>query len=637
MHNSVNSPTPNLDAGILSVEQSNNEFSLISLNQLLEEPITFEYDNNVNELMTSNVHTIEKSLSVSIQYSDDNTLKDKTWVPENVLDNICNQSLAISGVSEIREITDITNPFNILDNNPAALIVNNDTPQKKSKKRCRNTSMWKKEVKKTKRNLGESYKTVKGKEIPARKLLEPCDQKCRIKCTEKINLEQREKIFSQYWALADINRQRDFINSHIIMESIQPKYQYKKLNSTRSNNLLYYFTTEKHTSKIRVCKKFFKATLNINDTNIATARRKVNESGSTEKDKRGKHNIENRKTISEEDKMVVRNHINSYPRIESHYLRSQTQREFIDGSLTLSEMYRMYIVFCRNDKNITPVKKHLYEHIFNYEFNIGFFSPKKDQCCTCEEYKNTIIKTAELEEKFEKHIKNKEDARNEIVKDTDYIKANNNSGLYFYDLQAVLPTPSGEVSSFYYKRRLATYNFTIFESNSNEGPCFIWNESIGNRGAIEIGSCILKFIEKLIASNERTELTFYSDNCNGQNKNRYIYSVYMYVVMFLNISEITHKFLTTGHTQMPVDSMHSRIENQKKRALKSGPVYIPAQWVSIIKLAKKNEKPYTTTEIDTKDFLDLTRLCNDMGNNYSINENGEKILMGDIVAVHFKK
>lgn len=53
----------------------------------------------------------------------------------------------------------------------------------------------------------------------------------------------------------------------------------------------------------------------------------------------------------------------------------------------------MYILFCRNYKNITPVKKHSYEHIYNYEFNIDFFSLKKDQCCTCEEYKNITIKT----------------------------------------------------------------------------------------------------------------------------------------------------------------------------------------------------------------------------------------------------
>lgn len=577
--NIVNNPTTNHNVDINNVDQnSTDKYSIINLQQLLEGSLTFEYNNDDDRFVMDNIFPTVPSINVPIEDND------TTLVHENDPDYISNQSLFISGINKIQKIPTITNTFAILDNNPAAIAVNNDTPLKKSKKRRRNTNMWKREVKKVKRNLGEAYKTVKGVEKPARKLLEPCDQKCRIKCTDKINEEHREKFFSEYWALGDINRQRNFINCHA--ETVEPKYQYKKINSTRSNNLQYFFNVlGKNTSKIRVCKKFFKSTLNINDTNITTARKKINELGSTEKDKRGKH-VENKKAVSEEDKIVVRNHINSYPRIESHYLRSQTKREFIDGSLTLSEMYSMYLEFCGNE-NIKPVKKHLYEYIFNYEFNIGFFSPKRDQCCI--EYKNTITKSLELEEKFEKHIKNKEDARNEIVNDTNFIKTSNNHGLYFYDLQAVLPTPSGDVSSFYYKRRLATYNFTIFNSKNNEGHCFIWNESVGNRGAIEIGSCILKFIEKFIP-NEKTGLTFYSDNCNGQNKNRYIYSVYMYIVMFLNISEITHKFLTTGHTQMPVDSMHSRIENQKKRALKSGPVYIPAQWVSIIKLAKKKMK-----------------------------------------------
>jgi len=54
---------------------------------------------------------------------------------------------------------------------------------------------------------------------------------------------------------------------------------------------------------------FFKSTLNINDTNISTARKKLNDSGSTEKDKRGKH-VTNRNAINEEDKVIVRNHMN---------------------------------------------------------------------------------------------------------------------------------------------------------------------------------------------------------------------------------------------------------------------------------------------------------------------------------------
>lgn len=79
---------------------------------------------------------------------------------------------------------------------------------------------------------------------------------------------------------------------------------------------------------------------------------------------------------------------------------------------------------------------------------------------------------------------------------------------------------------------------------------------------------MLKFVENFLSS-EKTELLFYSDNCKGQNKNRYIYSLYMYIVMSVNnITEIIHTFLTTGHTQMPVNLMHSRMENEKKTCIK---------------------------------------------------------------------
>jgi hypothetical protein len=60
--------------------------------------------------------------------------------------------------------------------------------------------------------------------------------------------------------------------------------------------------------------------------------------------------------------------------------------------------------------------------------------------------------------------------------------------------------------------------------------------------------------------------------------------------------------------------------------------------MSIIKVAKKNGTPYSTTEMDTKSFIDLTSLCNVMSTNYSINEiNGETILMRNIVVIYFKK
>lgn len=68
------------------------------------------------------------------------------------------------------------------------------------------------------------------------------------------------------------------------MEIIEPKYQYKKIDSKRTSNYQFYFNTGVNTTRTRVCKKFFKSTLNINDTNITTARKKLTESGNTERD-----------------------------------------------------------------------------------------------------------------------------------------------------------------------------------------------------------------------------------------------------------------------------------------------------------------------------------------------------------------
>lgn len=44
--------------------------------------------------------------------------------------------------------------------------------------------------------------------------------------------------------------------------------------------------------------------------------------------------------ISDELKTDVRKHIESIPRIESHYLRAQTTREYIAGGYSLSSLWR---------------------------------------------------------------------------------------------------------------------------------------------------------------------------------------------------------------------------------------------------------------------------------------------------------
>lgn len=198
-------------------------------------------------------------------------------------------------------------------------------------------------------------------------------------------------------------------------------------------------------------------------------------------------------------------------------------------------------------------------------------------------YKNTIQKTQEIEETKLKHDLEKNASRKE--KEIDKQNAINKTIFSAcFDLQAILITSDGKISKFYYKRRLATYNLTFYNMKYGNGACSVWNETIAKRGANEVGSCILKFLQNYFNGTEisPSNVVFYSDNCTGQNKNKFITSLYIYAVLTMNIQSIHHKFLIVTcscfslHTQNEGDYMHSVIEKQRKNVLRSGPIYIPA-------------------------------------------------------------
>jgi hypothetical protein len=50
------------------------------------------------------------------------------------------------------------------------------------------------------------------------------------------------------------------------------------------------------------------------------------------------------------------------------------------------------------------------------------------------------------------------------------------------------------------------------------------------------------------------------------------------------------------------------IEKNIKRALKSGPIYTPSQYVTLVRTAKKTGKPFNVIEMSHDDFFDLKNL-----------------------------
>ncbi|KAL4711225.1 hypothetical protein ACJJTC_019066 [Scirpophaga incertulas] len=503
-------------------------------------------------------------------------------------------------------LSEITNNSSIA--NDIAILT---SPLKKGRKRKVNAEQWQRNQQKKARNSGKEYKrnTKDEKLRPERKMKQPCTEKCRIKCAMKFTEEERVQIFSDYWALGDLSKQRQYIANS--MKTIQSRYQYVRVGGTRprrqSNNAFYFRLDGKD---IRVCKVFFKNTLDINDRPIRTVLEKRDKVANIlmEEEKRGKHG--NQATVDVRVREGMRNFIETIPKIESHYTRANTSKHFIDGSKTIAELHKDYLSYCK-ENNFPHGNYVLFYRVFTNEFNISFFVPKKDQCDLCFTYANAEEEEKQvLKEKYDNHLNEKELSR--IEKKNDKEKMMDDTVVAVYDLQAVMQLPKGEVSVFYYKSKLNLLNFTIYDLKENLCECYVWDESHGNRGVNELGTCILKYLREKTVGGEK-EFIFYSDNCAGQQKNKFMIALYYYAVQFLNIRSITHKYLIKGHTQNEGDSAHSLIERQVKKQLKGGPMYTPEAFISAIKMAKKKGKPFHVNELLFDDFYDVKRLQSDIG------------------------
>nr|CAI5827309.1 unnamed protein product [Callosobruchus analis] len=319
-----------------------------------------------------------------------------------------------------------------------------------------------------------------------------------------------------------------------------------------------------------------------------------------------------------------------------NHFRSKSSREYIDGGKSLSQLHRDYVDNCIQ-KGETYANYLMFSRIFNYEYNIAFFSPKKDQCEDCMAFKvASDEEKISLKDEYENHLKEKELSRGEKKND----KNNSDEGtiVAVYDLQAVLQCPKGDVSTFYYTCKLNVFNLTVYEIKTHTAKCFMWDESEANRGVCEIGSCILRYIQSLEekVATAPVDLIFYSDNCCGQQKNRFMFSMYLYAVQkFPYIKSITHKFLIKGHSQNEGDSVHSVIERSIKRSVKSDPIFTPQQYVT--RTAKKSGEPYAVEELDHGSFFDLKELGTQMQLNVLKNTNNETVRIGDIKIVRCDK
>lgn len=484
------------------------------------------------------------------------------------------------------------------------------------RKRQKNTDKWAKVEQKKLRNTGMQ---------PQKHMMNPCA--CKLKCFETIGNEDRLNLFTCFWATGSHETQWHFILKNT--EITEPKVIKVQRKRERNRTVIYYLPLKNNTGlikRIKVCKTMFLNTLGIKERTVYTVIDKYNK-GNAITDLRGKHANRPHKTRSDTEQSVIE-HIKSFPCIESHYLRQKTNRQYLSQDLNISKMHRLYKVwFSENEyfPNVKVASEYQYNQIFNSQFNLSFFRPKKDICKLCSEYENATEEAKlQLQQQYEIHIKNKEIVRNIKNMEKESVDPKIKTVAVF-DLEKVLSLPQSNVGIFHYKRKYPAYNFTVYNLISRQGYCFLWHAQIAKRGANEIASCLYSFFNAE-ANRGIKSLSLYSDNCSGQNRNRFIFSMYLFVSRTLHL-EIIHRFLQTGHTQNEGDSMHACIEKN----MKNKTVYTPDQLYEIIMNAKIQNK-FIINEMSQADFYNFKSQVTS-NKNWLHDTNGNKVLFSKIKEV----
>lgn len=265
---------------------------------------------------------------------------------------------------------------NNLNTEPEDFIVEG-TPREQE--RNSHTRINKQNEAKSLRNCGKQYiSSATKKTVPARKLKDGCNRntcnKFRKKCIQFSNAD-RLKLFEMFNNLGDLHSQREFIVRHISIMNTKQKTTQRE-HSRRQKTIQYYVTLEG--SRLLVCKRFFLETFGITDKMVRNAILKTSDSGIIETEMRGGR--QRSEEIKEKERMIrdaISIHIDRFPKMESHYCRKNTSRQYLHPDLTLRKMYLMFLEnWTTKTKNESKPSFSTYQRAFKTK-NLSFFPLKK--------------------------------------------------------------------------------------------------------------------------------------------------------------------------------------------------------------------------------------------------------------------
>lgn len=321
---------------------------------------------------------------------------------------------------------------------------------------------------------------------------------------------------------------------------------------------------------------------------------KSSETGLPKSPLKGKNQI---KVISNDAKDEIRNHIKSFPVVESHYCRASSRKTYLESNLNLTKMYALYVESVER-----PQKIHVYRKIFDYEFNIAFHKPKKDVCDKCAEFRLNATPSDEQQLDYNAHISRKETCKKERDKDRE--NKDKLTATLTFDLENVFSLPKTNISSHFYKQKLTCYNLTAHCSANKTVYCSIWHEGFAGRGGVEIANGLVRILTKVVEENPYlTKIILWSDSCVPQNRNS-IMSLALQNFLISphsgKLQTIEQKYSEPGHGNVQeVDSVHSVIE----RHIREININSPLSLLRTLKKLPQGKTKFSILQMRVTDYL----------------------------------
>lgn len=409
------------------------------------------------------------------------------------------------------------------------------------------------------------------------------------------------KLFESYHKLG-LNEQGSYLMGLLQVLPIQRRRHgsYDESSESRRQCTISFIVPDGQGNLKKVCKKTFMEIFAISPQKITTLVNRLKQGNTTFKDKRGGLKTFKYTVL---DRNMVKSHINSFPRVESHYNREKSDKEYLSSDLNLNRLFQAYKE--KYPESIVTYK--FYRKVFLTDFpKLSFKRPRVDTCKTCDSiYLRTKSKDLTEAKKanidLELHHRKVEKAfqaiKNDSMRST---LPESDTCTFTIDLQKVFPLPKLTHSSMYYSRQLSCFNLGIHITDTSDGIMCVWHEGQSGRGGNQMASCLFQALNVGIFSTYKRNLCIWSDNCAGQLKNRMLLFLYIYMVSLGFFDNIDHKFLMSGHSFSASDRDFALIEKRAKRSKME-----TVKDVKEVIAASRPSRPYKVLDMGDVKFFDF--------------------------------